>query len=63
MAPLTLLADIQISLAEKAWAYIKQIEIKAVYRLKQSLTSNEPVNMALEKLRMDVRIDTDILSL
>ena len=62
MAQLSL-PDIQISMAEKAFrAYVKVIGDKAYYRNEQSFTPNEPVNIALEKLRTDVKIDGDIFS-
>jgi hypothetical protein len=63
MAQLTL-PDIQMSMAEKAFrGYVKMISSgKAYYRIEKSLTPNEPVNIALEKLRADTKIDENILS-
>jgi hypothetical protein len=57
------LPDIQISMAEKAFReYVKMINSgKAYYRIEQSLIPNEPVNIALEKLRADTNIDENIL--
>lgn len=57
MAQLSL-PDIQISMAEKAFrAYVKIIGDKAYYRTEKSLTPNEPVNNALERLRTDTNLD------
>jgi len=44
-------------------AYVKRIGDKAVYRVEQSLTPNEPVSSAFDTLRRDVKIDKDLLSL
>jgi hypothetical protein len=63
MTQLTL-PDIQISMAEKAFrGYVKLISSgKAYYRVEQSLAPNEPVNIALDKLRTDTKIDENIFS-
>jgi hypothetical protein len=55
--------DIQMSMAEKAFrGYVRMINSGKIYhRVDQSLTINEPVNIALEKLRADTKIDENIL--
>ncbi len=54
------LPDIQISTAEKAFrAYVKIIGDKAYYRTEKSLTPNETIDKALEKLRTDTKIDNE----
>jgi hypothetical protein len=61
VAQLTL-PDIQIPLFEKAlWAYVKPIGDKVFYRVELGLTSNKPVEEALEKLGTEVVIDQDVL--
>lgn len=44
-------------------AYVKRIGDKAVYRVEQSLTPNEPVSSAFDTLRKGVKIGRDSLSL
>ncbi len=59
MAQLSL-PDIQISTAEKVFrAYVKIIEDKAFYRIEKPLTPNEPVTIALEKLRTNTDLEKD----
>ncbi len=63
VAQLTL-PDIQIPLFKRAVrGYVKLIGDRAYYRIEQSLTPDEPVNISLEKLRKSVKLDQDILSL
>jgi hypothetical protein len=63
VAQLTL-PDIQIPLFERAVkGYVKLIGDRAYYRIEQSLTPNEPINISLEKLRTQIKLDQDILSL
>ncbi len=60
MAQLSL-PDIQMSIAEKAFrGYVKLISSgKAYYRIETAFPL-EPVNIALEKLRVDTKIDENI---
>ncbi len=53
-----------MSMAEKAFrGYVKMISSgKAYYRVEKAFTPNEPVNIALEKLRTDTNIDENIHS-
>jgi hypothetical protein len=63
VAPMTL-PDIQIPLFERAVrGYVKLIDDRVYYRIEQSLTPNEPINISLEKLRTQIKLDQDILSL
>lgn len=63
MAHLTL-PGIEISLAERAFrGYVKLIGEKAYYRMEQPRKPNEAVSTALEKLRTDVKLDMDSISL
>ena len=58
------LPDIQIPLVEKAVrAYVKSIGDRAYYRFELSLTPNESVGIALERIRTEVKIDKEILSM
>jgi hypothetical protein len=55
------LPDIQIPLFEKAVrCYVKLIGDRTCCRIEQSLTSIEPTNTSLEKLRTQVKLDQDI---
>lgn len=58
------LSDVQIPSFEKSIrGYVKLVGDKAYYRIEQSLSPNKPVHIALKKLRTDVKINKDILSL
>jgi hypothetical protein len=60
------LPDMQIPLFERALrGYVKPIGGKAYYRfeLELALAPNEPIEMALEQIKTQVKIDESILSL
>ena len=44
-------------------SHVKPIDDKAYYRFELVLTPNEPIEMALERIRTQVKIDESILSL
>ena len=58
------LPDMQIPLFERALrGYVKPIDGKAYYRFELALAPNQPIEMALEQIRTQVKIDESILSL
>jgi hypothetical protein len=58
------LHDMQIPLFEKALrGYVKPIDDKVYYRFELILTQDEPIEIALERIRTQVKIDESIISL
>ena len=58
------LPDMQIPLFERALrGYVKPIDGKAYYRFELVLAPNQPIEMALEQIRTQLKIDESILSL
>jgi hypothetical protein len=58
------LPDVQIPLFEMAArGYVKPIDNKAYYRFELVLTPDEPIEMALQNIRTQVKIDESVLSL
>jgi len=58
------LPDMQIPLFERALrSYVKPIVDKAFYRVELALAPNLPLEIALEQIRTQVKIDEIILSL
>ena len=54
----------QIPRFEKALSgYVKPIDCKVYYRFELALAPNQPIEMALEDIRTQVKIDESILSL
>jgi hypothetical protein len=58
------LPDMQIPLFERAlMGYVKPMDGKAYYRFELALAQNQPIDIALENMRTEVKIDDGILSL
>ena len=58
------LPDMQIPLFERALrGYVKPIDYKTYYRVERALAPNQPIEMALEIIRTQIKIDDGILSL
>ena len=58
------LPDMQIPLFERALrGYVKPIEGKAYYRFELVLAPNQPIEMALENIRAQIKIDENTLVL
>jgi len=54
----------QIPLFERALrGYVKPIDSKAYYRFELALAPNQPVEMSLEQIRTQVKIDENALKL
>jgi hypothetical protein len=58
------LPDMQIPLFERALRdYVKPIDGKVYYRFELALAPNQPIGMALEHIRTQVKLDESVLSL
>jgi len=54
----------QIPLSKRALrCFVKPIDSKAYYRVELALAPNQPIEIALERIRTQVKIDESILSL